>query len=464
MSHNDSEPSSFRDPAGFVYTDKGELYRQVNAIYQPHYEKFMADGLYAALVGKGWLVAHQEQAVVTEAYRVIKPEKIQHITYPYEWSFSQFKAAALLTLDIQALALEHGMTLKDASAFNVQFRGCQPVFIDTLSFEVLDEEQPWVAYKQFCEHFLGPLALMSRLEPRLRKLLLGFIDGLPLELVSRTLPRTSWFNYSLLVHVHLHARSQDKHSDAAAASNREQPKMSKPMLSALVQSLRSAVVGCKLKQTPTQWGDYYQDTNYSDAAMQAKEQQVAEWLRQHYREGQIIHDLGSNTGHFSRVAAKATGTLVIAHDIDELAVERNFLALQREADYKAAILPAVLDLTNPTPSIGWGHVERDNFAERVSNGFVLALALVHHLAIGNNTPLEKIAEFFATFAETLIIEFVPKSDSQVMRLLATREDVFPNYTEQGFEAAFSAHFKLVDSRLVAGSNRLLYLWTKSADS
>lgn len=469
MSHYDSESSSFRDPAGFVYTHNGEHYRQINAIYQTHYERLMDGGLYEALVAKGWLVAHTEQVAPADVYRVIKPTHISQISYPYEWSFSQFKAAAELTLDIQECALAHNMTLKDASAYNIQFRGCEPVFIDTLSFECLDESQPWVAYKQFCEHFLGPLALMSRLEPRIRKLLLGFIDGLPLDLVSRSLPVTTRFNYSLLVHLHLHARSQIKHSNVAGAGvagagNRSRPAMSKKLLGALVESLKSAVQGCTMPQTPTEWGDYYQDTNYSDSAMQVKQEQVSEWLKKYWRSGQTIHDLGANTGRFSRLSVDATDALVVAHDIDELAVERNFLALQKEPEYRKQILPLVLDLSNPTPSIGWAHTERSSFSDRCAGGFMLALALVHHLAIGNNTPLDKIAEFFAEIADTLLIEFVPKSDSQVQRLLATREDIFVNYTQSGFEEAFNRYFKLQESKPVAGSDRVLYLWTKVADS
>lgn len=463
MSHNDSEPSSFRDPAGFVYTRNGELYRQVNASYQTHYERLMGSGLYESLVEKDWLVAHEEQVAPADVYRVIKPARISQISYPYEWSFSQFKAAAELTLDVQALALQYDMTLKDASAYNIQFWGCEPVFIDTLSFECLDESQPWVAYKQFCEHFLGPLALMSRLEPRVRKLLLGFIDGLPLDLVSRSLPFTTRFNYSLLVHLHLHARSQIRHSDAAGSKNRSRPAMSKKLLAALVESLKSAVKGCTMPQTPTEWGDYYQDTNYTDSAMQAKQQHVSAWLNKYWRSGQTIHDLGANTGRFSRLSADATSALVVAHDIDELAVERNFVALQKEPEYRERILPLVLDLSNPTPSIGWAHAERSSFSDRCRGGFMLALALIHHLAIGNNTPLDKIAAFFAEISDTLLIEFVPKSDSQVQRLLATREDVFPDYTQQGFEEAFGRYFKLTESKPVSGSDRVLYLWTTVAD-
>lgn len=463
MPHNNPNPSSFRDPAGFIFTRDGEIFRQVNADYQPHYERLMRSGLYDQLVAKGWLIAHQEEPAPPDVFRVIKPERIVQISYPYEWSFSQFKAAALLTLEVQELALTYGMTLKDASAFNIQFRGCVPVFIDTLSFECLDESKPWVAYRQYCEHFLAPIALMHRIDPRLRKLLLGFIDGIPLEVASRALPLRSWLTYSTLVHIHIHSQSQRRHANTTSATPRSQPVMSKQLLAALIQSLRKAIEGCQTPLQKSEWGDYYAETNYSDAAMKSKEEIVTQWLNTHWQPGQTIHDLGANTGRFSRLSAASTDASVVSYDVDELAVERNFLKLREESDYQQRILPLVLDLTNPSPSLGWAHTERDGFMERCCGGFTLALALVHHLAISNNTPFSKIAEFFAEVSETLLIEFVPKADSQVQRLLATREDVFPHYNQEAFEQSFSKFFRLQQSAPVEGSKRTLYLWTRRDD-
>ncbi|MEM1436182.1 MAG: SAM-dependent methyltransferase [Pseudomonadota bacterium] len=460
MPHNSPLTSSFRDPAGFVFKRDGELFRQINSEYITHYDHLTDSGLYTKLVDRGWLVAHEEQLSPEVGYRVIKPEVIKQISYPYEWSFSQLREAALLILRIQELALEHDMTLKDASAFNVQFRGCCPVLIDTLSFERLDESKPWIAYKQFCEHFLGPLALMCQVDPRQRKLFLGFIDGIPLQLTSRTLPLRTWLNYSTLVHIHLHSRSQLRHADAAAVAPRRQPTMSRKLHSALTVSLRRAVEKSKMPNLETEWGNYYEETNYSESALAAKEELVTEWLQTYWRPGQTIHDLGANTGRFSKLSADTTDAYVVSYDVDEVAVEKNFLNLCKETAYQRRILPMVLDLTNPSPSLGWAHAERDSLTLRCEHGFILALALIHHLAIGNNTPLGNIASFLAEISQTLLIEFVPKTDSQVQRLLATRNDTFVDYTRQEFEKSFSKYFQLQRSEAIRDSERRLYLWTR----
>jgi len=448
--------ASFRDPSGFLFVRDGVLYRQINEKYLPHYQRLM-DALYPKLVENQYLVAHEEtaEAPMTDSGRlVIRPDPIAYISYPYEWSFAQLKDAALLTLDIQSLALEHSMTLKDATGFNVQFAGNRPIFIDTLSFEILNEEVPWVAYRQFCQHFLAPLAVMAYKDVRARHLLKSFIDGIPLDLASNLLPRRSYFNYSVLAHVHLHANSQRRHQDDGASGEvaSSGPKVSLLRLQALVASLRRAISRLELPEKATEWGDYYDDTNYSDEGMSEKERLVHEMLADHAYSTDIVHDVGANTGRFSAIAARH-GARVIAHDVDELAVHRHYSHLR---DSQVNITPLVLDVTNPTPAIGWRLAERTSFAERTSGGFVMALALVHHLAISNNLPLPMVAQFFAEIADKLIIEFVPKTDSQVRRLLATREDIFPNYTEEHFESAFAQQFQIVNRTPIADTHRTLY--------
>ncbi|MCP5184162.1 MAG: SAM-dependent methyltransferase [Pseudomonadales bacterium] len=447
--------ASFRDPDGFMYRSGGRLLRKINPSYLPHYERLLGSGLLAKLWDMGLLVRHE--IVSTGAAgegMVIAPQEIPYVCYPYEWSFGQLKQAALLTLRLQKIALEHGMSLKDASAYNVQFRGATPVFIDTLSFENHVQGQPWVAYRQFCQHFLGPLALMAYGDVRLRNLLRSYIDGLPLDLVASLLPRRTFLRYSLLSHVHLHARTQRSHANDAVTGLKGPGRFSTTMMLALVESLKSAVQRLEVRQYESEWGRYYADTNYSPEAMSAKETLVQEMISRHFEPGVVVHDIGANTGRFSRLA-ETPERLVVAHDIDEMAVEFHY----REASSrKGNVLPLVLDLTNPAPSLGWAQGERDGFAERVAGGNVLALALIHHIAISNNVPLPRVAGFFATLAGKLLIEFVSKEDSQVRRLLATREDIFPDYTEAGFEAAFGECFHCLEKRPIDGTARVLYLF------
>jgi hypothetical protein len=448
--------SSFRDPSGFMFETGRRLFRQVNPSYSAHYDLLMSSGLYDALVAKGWLIPHEEveEQPFAGAYRILEPQTIPYISYPYEWCFSQLKDAALLTLDIQILSLSHGMVLKDASAYNVQFIGTRPVFIDTLSFETYQDGTPWVAYRQFCQHFLGPLALMAHRDLRLHQLLSRFLDGLPLDLVADLLPLRTRARYGLFAHIHLHARSQQHHrDDAGVGAPVRIPKLPKNRLIALMESLRSTVEGCRLPERSTEWSDYYDKTNYSDEAMAAKEALVKRFVEETSAPGGLTHDIGANTGRFSHLIAGAN-RYVVSHDIDELAVERNYRHSKELGT--TFVLPLILDVANPSPSIGWSLDERSSALERISGGTVVALALVHHLAISNNVPLPQLAALFGRLADALIIEFVPKEDSQVRRLLATREDIFPDYTLSAFETAFSALFDVTHRETVPGTARTLF--------
>lgn len=360
-----------------------------------NYEMLMRSGLYKTLAEKGLLVAHEETGE-----GVIRPERVPYISYPYEWSFSQLKDAALLTLEIQRTALAHGMSLKDASAYNVQFLRGKPIFIDTLSFGAR-------------------------------------------------------FSLGLMFHVFLHARMQRKYSETSADKSpaREKRQLGDKALLGIIDSLFSTVEGLKWKGAATEWGDYYQDTNYTSEAFDEKKRIVRDYARK--ISPRTVFDLGANDGTFSRIVEGAE--LVVSFDIDPLAVERNYL---RVKSAPCAVLPLLLDLTNPSPSLGWGSAERKSVFARERADLVLALALVHHLAISNNVPLGMVAECFSRLGDSLIVEFVPKSDSQVERLLRSREDIFDDYTEQGFVQAFEEFFTVREVHRLSGSERVIYLMDK----
>ncbi len=457
--------SSFRDPSGFLYTRDGVLLRQVQPGYAEHYALLKTSGLYDALIAARLMVPHEEMplelAESPGAAHVLRPDQIPFVSFPYEWSFGQLRAAALLTLDVQAKALEHGMILKDASAYNVQFVGSRPVFVDTLSFERRAEGEPWVAYRQFCQHFLAPLALAARIDMRLRDLLRRYLDGIPLDLASALLPRSTWLAPWALMHIHLHARSIARHSStrtaARSAQASAQAKVSRAGLDGLVAHLRSAVEGLRLPTAGTEWGDYESTHGYGQAEHVAKHSLVARFLAT-VRPG-LVFDLGANTGEYSRIARDA-GARVIALDGDPVAVERAFERLSAEKDER--ILPLWMDLTNPSPAQGWGHREWPSFEARGPADVVMALALVHHLAIGNNVPLVGVSSFLARLGKHLILEWVPKEDPQVQRLLSSRRDVFDQYTEAGLLRAIASDFDVVLREPIPGSTRVLFLLRRTA--
>jgi hypothetical protein len=446
---------SFRDPSGFVYTRGSTLYRQVNKGFRDQFEAFIASGLYDDLARDGWLVSHEpvglHLAATGDAHAVLRPERIPFVSYPYEWSFGQLQDAATLTLEIQERALAKGFTLRDGSAYNVQFLAGRPIFIDTLSFAPAEEGKPWDAYKQFCEHFLVPLTLMSTRDVRYGALLRSYLEGIPLDLGSRLLPRRTWASVASLFHIHLHAWAQGRYSASAVSSAAKGRRMSRKALLTLIKNLGAAVRALSWKPSGTEWADYTSDNNYSESAARSKRQMVVEYLR---RAGSsTVWDLGANTGEYSR-AAREVASLVVSFDVDPAAVERNYRVVRGNRD--AGILPLLLDLTNPSPSQGWAGGERLSLEERGPADALLALALIHHLAIGHNLPLDKIASYLSRLGRRLIIEFVPKSDSQVRRLLLSRPDIFPSYTKEGFEKAFAAHFFIEAMAPVQDSERLLY--------
>lgn len=446
--------SSFRDTSGFVFSCNDILYRQINPSYQKQYEFLMQSGLYNHLIEHKMLIAHSEIDLPLEsepaAYKVLKPIVVPFISYPYEWCFSQLKDAALLTLAIQKIALQHNMSLKDASAYNIQFKDGTPIFIDTLSFDLYQEGQPWIAYRQFCQHFLAPLALMSYRDIRLNKLLQNYIDGIPLDLASKLLPARSWLRFSLLSHLHLHARSQKYFSKQTVKTHYSN--VSKNALLALVDNLENTVNNLSWSSPVTEWANYYNDPDNAHEMLDAKKciiQKLVDKVRP-----KTVWDLGANNGFFSRVAG-ADASLVISCDYDPEAVESNYRQVIKNGE--ANILPMWIDLTNPSPSIGWNNKERDSFFDRGDGDLVMALALIHHLAIGNNISLPQLVSFFSELGKWLIIEFVPKNDHRVQQMLLSRTDIFENYNTDEFEAAFRQHYTIIEAIKVGATSRLIYL-------
>ncbi len=453
-------PASFRDPSGFIFSLNGVIYRQINKSYQENYNLLIKSGLYNKLVSLGYLISHQEVKLTNyqspNAYKIIQPQKIPFISYPYEWCFSMLKSAALLTLGIQNIALEYGMSLKDASAFNIQFLEGKPILVDTLSFEKYKEGKPWIAYKQFVEHFLTPLALMSLADIRLNRLSALFLDGVPIDLATHLLPFSSKFKPSLLIHIYAHASSQKKNSQKKIDDD-QLHRFNKHAILGLLDSLEGAIKSLKWSPKDSQWSDYYEEdnNNYSQESLAQKYELIREFTKS--IKPKIIWDMGANTGFFSRIAAK-NEALVIALDNDLSALEKNYLEAVQSREKN--ILPLFCDLSNPTPPVGWSNQERLSLLRRGPADVILALALIHHLAIAQNIPLSFISALFSQLSKNLIIEFVPKEDSQVKRLLMNREDIFPDYTKEGFEKIFNEYFQIKKTCPIEGSMRVLYLMEK----
>ncbi|MFP5308103.1 MAG: SAM-dependent methyltransferase [Actinomycetes bacterium] len=459
-------PGSFRDPAGVVYTRDGLLLRQVDRSFAETYDAVVASGLYDALHQRGLLVRHDEVPAEEQdalaldparAHRVLRPERVPFVSYPYEWSPGMRRAAALATLDAMSVALDHGMVLRDASAFNVVFLRGRAVLIDTLSFGPREPDAPWAAYHQFCRHFLAPLALECTVDVRLGALTRTDVAGVPLDLAATMLPASTKLRPALLTHLHLQARAQRDREVAVdgAGGERRTVRFSDTAMRGLVEQLRGAVAKLTWEPAGTTWADYYETAaHYSDEAMASKVAGVGAFLDA--VAPTTVWDLGANTGRFALLAAER-GAHVVAADIDHGAVERGWRARTGAdwPDVPGDVHPLLLDLGNPSPALGWALTERPSIVDRGPADAVLALALVHHLAIAGEVPLPRVVDLLASLGRDVLVEWVPKDDPKVRVLLATREDRFDGYTTEDFLAACASRGEVVSTTPVAGTDRLL---------
>jgi hypothetical protein len=444
-------PSSYRDSDGFVFEQDGLVYRFIHPRYEVQYTHLMKSGLYDELVKKALLIPHKEindktKFAVSDG-RVLLPEQIPFISYPYEWSFAMWQDAALLTLQTVSAALKKDMILKDATPFNIQFVNGRPVFIDTLSFENYEAGKPWGAYRQFCECFLAPLLLMHYCHPDTNKLFAVYPNGIPLDVLVSLLPQRSKWNMHTYLHIHLQAKFSGNKKGKPATGN----KFSKEKLEILVKGLENLVQKLSLKKTKTVWDDYYTETILGTDYLKAKT-----GLVQSYFAGikfKTVIDLGANDGRFSLLFTN--DKKLIATDADPNCINELYLKIKKEK--RSNILPLVNNLVSPSPAIGWNNAERESITRRLKADLVLALALVHHLAIANNVPLQLIADWLQPMAENLIIEFVPKSDEKVKLLLKNRKDIFDGYCLENFKTIFSNKYDLLKEEEVGNTGRVLLL-------
>ncbi len=444
-------PASFKDPSGFIFFHQEVLYRQVNQLYAANYDRLMQSGLYQLLTNKSYLIPHREiddnYTNSPDWYKTIQPELIPFISYPYEWCFDQLKDAALLTLSVQRAAIDHGMILKDATPLNIQFRKGKPVFIDTLSFELYDPSYPWIAYRQFCECFLFPLYLEHYLKIDVQKILSTYLDGIPVEITSRMLPIKSGFNLGVWLHVHLQNNVR-----SSEGTTREGRFDKKKMLN-LVSHLESIIHRfTSQKAADSTWSNYYDKTILGKQYLQSKENLFLEFTND-IEPSQVL-DIGGNDGYFSKLLAKRNFE-VVTIDNDSQSISNLYQYVKKSN--VSNILPLNIDISNPSPDFGFDHRERLSFEKRFKVDLVLALALIHHLALTKNLPLEIIAFYFHSIAPMLLMEFVPKTDDKVQEMLSARKDIFPDYSIDKFESAFSNYFSIVKKEKISGTDRVLYL-------
>jgi hypothetical protein len=435
------EPASFRDPeARVVYSPDGEVLRELSPRAQQDWAALESARFFRRALEDGRIVATEEVSP-----GLLRHERVPFVSYPYEWPFEMLREAALLQLGLLDEALAEGFVLKDGSPYNVQFRGSEPVFVDVGSFEKLREGEPWAGYRQFCTLFLYPLMLQAYRGISPQPWLRGSLEGIEPAQARPLLPR---FRRGVLTHVVLHARLEAKHA-ARAREVKAELKASgfrKELIQANVRRLRKLVVRLRPKRGRSTWAGYREAAPYSDEDAHRKERFVRE-----AGHSELAWDLGTNDGRFARVV---DADAVVAVDGDERVVGELYAALRSERS--RTILPLVVDLADASPDRGWRGLERRRLEERGRPDLVLCLALVHHLAIGRNVPLPMVSSLMARLSPHLILEWIPKADPMVQKLLAAREDIFADYTPEGFRAAFSRDFEIVEEAPIEDSARVLF--------
>jgi hypothetical protein len=363
------------------------------------------------------------------------------------------KDAALLTLKLLKESVGYGLILKDATPYNIQWHRGKLIFIDTLSFEKYNEQEPWIAYRQFCENFLAPLLLMHYSKNSLQQILLAYPEGIPLAIIRSLLPWRSRLSLHTYLHIHMHAAIAQKNAD----TDQRKVNFSKQKLLNLVTSLETLINKLKLSGQKSAWSDYYAEASQREDYLAQKKQLVKKWIS-NLDEIRTAADLGANDGAFSRLLAGQQVFTLVA-DFDPLCINNLYKDIRQ--NNQVYLEPLVLDLSNPSPAIGVNNTERPSFISRIHVDLVLALAVIHHLVIGKNIPFDKMAELFKQLGNYLIIEYVPKTDEKIQLMLKSKKDIYSNYTSQDFENAFIKYFTILDKKETGNSGRVLYLMKRN---
>ena len=465
MSDNTPHPASYRDPKGHIFISGGEVYRTVTEAGAPDFDFVKETGLLDELIAEGLLVSADpapaaiKKQVGDGAVHVLHHPKVPFISYPYEWSFQQLKDAALLHLDIQLKALKKGVTLSDATAYNIQFLGAKPVFIDHLSFEPYEDGQIWVAHKQFCDQFLNPLLLSAYRGVAFNHWYRGAMEGIDATQLSPLLPWKSRFSFNVLSHVHLLAKFQNSNTAQAGGKQEslKKARLSRLAFEGILNGLRKWIIKLNPKNSgPTEWGDYTRQTSYK-----AEETLKKEAFVRRFHEAvkpDVVWDTGANDGEFASIALEAGAKYAVGFEQDHTALEK---AVARSKAGNLPFLPVFAELTNPSPSQGLAEIERDGMLGRAPADAVQALAVLHHLAIGRNVPLGRLVDWYLDLAPKGILEFVPKEDPMVKRLLTLREDIFPDYTVDHFRSLLAAKATIVEEEVLSASGRTIFWFEKA---
>jgi hypothetical protein len=445
---------SYKDLSARVVEKEGKFIRYIFTSYKDEYDYLMSSGLYEELVQLNLLISHDELPLDEEegVYKIILPEQLIFQSYPFEWSYSQWRRSILAFLKINQIALKYGMILKDATPYNFYFLGGDAIMFDTTSFIFFKDNDKWLAYKQFCQEFLSPIALMHYNGQKWGKLYMAHLRGFPLDFVSRQLPLSSWFNLTVLLHINLHAKFVGNVSSENKGENKG---FTLEKLNSLINQIKGSIFSWKRPYLfKNYWQKYYEIDIETKEYIDIKEASVKSWLSSILPHS--VLDLGANTGKFSLIASEFA-KIVIAIESDRNCVEEMYNQIRIKKIKN--LFPLIGDLAEPSPSLGIMNLELSSIFVRGKSELVMGLALIHHLYFGKDMSFAKISELFSKFcSKYLIVEFIPYEDRKVMGLIETKPHRGSGYTMESFNLNLSLYFHKLDEIILSPSSRILMLF------
>ena len=452
------EKGSFRDPAGKVFYFKDRVFRMLSSSGKERFQFVSQNNILKQSIEKKYLIStkildnkDKFNIGLKDENLILEHEKIPYISYPYEWSFSQLKKAAIFHLDFQLFLLELDATLIDASAYNIQFIGNNPIFIDVLSISKYQDGQTWNGHKQFCENFLNPLVLKSKKGVNFNNWFKGNIEGISTEEINKILSLFDKFSYNIFIHIYLLNKLEENYkSKKSLKVNKKKIFLKKNNFISILKQLRKFILKLTDYKSITTWDTYSFDNSYSEKASFEKKEIVKKFFEKN--NFKIICDIGCNDGEYSEIALQNKCKKVIGFDYDLNAVENAF---KRSENKKINFLPLFFDAANPSSSLGWNENERKSFKERANFDGMIALAFEHHLAIGKNIPLNQVILWLTSLAPKGLIEFVPKDDITVKKMLEFKGDIFNEYSVENFEKYLNLHSKIVSKKIIE-TGRIIY--------
>jgi SAM-dependent methyltransferase len=468
MSHPSAtvNTGSFRDRDGRVYDYQGRVLRGLSVTALENYRQLQAQGFYQKLAKAGKVIGTRELSdddnplpddMKTRWAGFLEHDRVPVISYPYEWTFSMLRDAAVLQLHLVERAISHDFTLKDATPYNIQFVDRKPVFIDIPSFEPLQQGEPWAGYRQFCEMFLFPLMLQAYKQINFQPFMRASINGVDVQTATSLFGFRDRLRKGVLSHVWLQSKLDRRYGGSSenVRSSLKTAGFNQELILVNVRKMQKLIKKLDWEASGSEWGDYAEFHNYSDDDLRHKEAFVRDAIAGEQPE--TVWDIGCNTGQFSRIAA-AHASEVVAMDIDHVAVER----LYRDKEAPENILPLLQNLADPSPNWGWRNRERSDLKSRSQPDLVLCLALIHHLVISANIPLPDFIEWLAGLTDKLVIEYVSRKDDKVKTLLRNKEDKYQDYSRKALETALVSHFEIRRKEEVNQGDRTLYLCVKGS--